>query len=97
MAYENVWCVAGFSQENISDIMRKIAQENGKTIIRERKGIGIHEITFDDGVVLKWLPQRETHGIRFGKLYCDEYINTYFFDWVILPMYMEKKEDIVWI
>ena len=65
--------------------------------MRERKGTGTCEITFDDGVVLKWLPQREAHGIRFGKLYCDKHINTYFFDWVILPMYMGKKEDIVWI
>lgn len=63
------------------------------------KNSGNMMIEFKNGSYIKWLkPSCESRNFKYHKLWCDKSIaNTKFFNETILPCYLGKYEDIIWI
>lgn len=91
------WAVVGFDFYAAKDILEEIEQSCGKTIIRKFIGNYKMRTEFTDGTILRWFPEKRFRGARCGKMWCDKNIDQEFLKCVILPYYIGKYEDIIWI
>lgn len=94
----NKWAVVCFDYYRAIDIMSGIEKNCGKTISKKNQSRFELVTIFTDGTKLSWVKASESsRGFRFGKMWCDERIDRRIFDDVIMPCYLGKYEDIIWI
>ena len=92
------WAVVGFDYETAKQIIADIEVASGKEVLRRRHSNGILCTEFTDGTLLRWVKASDSSkGQKCGKMWCDKNIDKNVFRCIILPMYLGKKEDIIWI
>ena len=92
------WAVVGFGREQAFKIMADIEAECGKTAVRKIQSKQELRTEFDDGTVLRWVrASNNSRGIKFGRIWCDKTINKEILDYIILPQYYGRREDIIWL
>ena len=92
------WAVVGFGREQASKIMADIEAECGKTAVRKIQTKHELRTMFEDGTVLQWVRASEnSRGVKFGRMWCDKTINKDILTCVILPQYLGKRENIIWL
>lgn len=95
---KNKWAVVGFDYYRAIDIMSGIEKTCGKTVFKKFQSKYELKTEFTDGTKLIWVKASEfSRGFKFGKMWCDERINREIFDYVIMPSYFGKYEDIIFL
>ncbi len=94
----NRWAVVGFDYDTAKQLMANIELSSGKEVLRRMQSKHELRTEFADGTLLRWLSASySAKGQKIGKMWCDKNINEDIFKYVILPMYLGKIEDIIWI
>lgn len=92
------WAVVGFDRDTAMQLIAKIERSSEKEILRRIQSTHELRTEFTDGTLLRWLSASDSaKGQKIGKMWCDKNINEDIFKSVIMPMYLGKREDIIWI
>lgn len=96
--WEKYWAVVGFSRSFAEKLMNGIEAASGKEIEQRIRGRNQMITMFTDGTSLRWLKDSDNcRGFRIGVMWCDKSIRSDILGNVILPMYMGRKEDVIWV
>lgn len=96
----NKWAIVGFNYDIAIDIMSTIEKTCGKTVSKRFQSRNTLTLVteFTDGTRLTWVKASESsRGFKLGKMWCDKNINREIFDLVIMPCYIGKYEDIIFL
>lgn len=97
-AAEKRWAVVGFDYDTAKQLIAIIEESSCKEVLRRVRSKLEMYTEFTDGTVLKWVKASESNrGQRFGKMWCDQYIDEDILKRTIMPMYFGKREDIIWL
>lgn len=92
------WAVVGFDYDTAKQIIAGIEEHSGKEVSRRIRTKYEIRTEFTDGTLLRWVNASfSSKGQRIGRMWCDKNINKDIFKYMIMPMYMGKREDINWI
>lgn len=100
--YQKRWAVVGFDRERGEQIVNSIAGRRRESVAG-RISTGVEfAIVFEDGVVINWISKAAAAflGYKFGRLWCSQaliYDQSFYLQNVILPMYMGRYRDIVFM
>lgn len=92
------WAVITANYDKAKNIIEDIEKSCGKT--KSKKILGNHKMIteFTDGTVLRWVPAKDFQkGFRCEKMWCDKNIDQEILNCVILPFYLGRYEDIIWV
>lgn len=99
-AFENQWAVVGFSHDQALKIMQNIEQEAGKVVIGRVRSRNSLRTLFDDGTILEWIPAAAAitrRGYKFGRMWCDNTLDTVTLHEVVYPLYFGNRDSVVWL
>lgn len=92
------WAVVGFDYDTAEQIINDIEASSDKEVLRRIRSRLEIRTEFTDGTSLRWVRASDSsRGCRIGKMWCDKNINEDIFRCVIEPLYLGKREDIVWV
>lgn len=92
------WAVVGFDHDTAIQLISSIEESSGKEILRRIQSKNELLTEFTDGTLLRWVRvSKSARGQRMGKMWCDKNINEDIFRCIIIPMYLGKREDIIWV
>lgn len=95
----NRWAVVGFDYDTAKALIAAIEHSTiDKDVLRRKQTTRELETEFTDGTILRWVPAiPNSKGCRFNKMWCDKNIDIKIFQNIILPCYMGREEDIIWV
>ena len=95
---KNRWAVVGFDYDTAKQLIAIIEESSCKEVLRRVRSKLEMYTEFTDGTVLKWVKTSESsRGQRFGKMWCDQYIDEDILKRIIMPIYFGKREDVIWL
>ena len=96
--FEKHWAVVGLSRDLAEKLINAIEIVSGKEAQQRTRSKNEIRTLFVDGTTLRWIKASEnSRGFKIGVMWCAKNISKNIFDCVILPMYMGKYEDIIWV